>query len=166
MLLFQIYLVFGWFFLSFFFELFDVFISHILSPCTPRTPFPTMLYSLLSTIWKRQSTVSHLVLFFLGENKRCPIKSGHFWVFLYRTYVLISVLSTCSPKCLEYWSPFWWSHTCYVFFFGFFFWFFCCYCFRRVDALLLDFCDKLTVRSVCTWTRTKCQCRKKSLKKK
>lgn len=78
MLLFQIYLVFGWFFLSFFFELFDVFISHILSPCTPRTPFPTMLYSLLSTIWKRQSTVT-LFCFFFGRKQTL---SNQIWSFL------------------------------------------------------------------------------------
>lgn len=49
-----------------------------LSPCTPRTPFPTMLYSF---IWLKKTIQSRLVLF-LGENKRRPIRCSHFWVFL------------------------------------------------------------------------------------
>lgn len=133
------------FFLFFFYEI-VMFVSPLLSsPCTSRTPFPTMHQKLKKTIHSR------LVLV-LGENKR-PIRRGRFCV-----YVFISVLSTCSPKV--------WSigfnevtRVAFVFFFSF-------YCLRgEWTLLLLDF-EGQTHRPSCVHTDTyETSVQKKSLKK-
>lgn len=68
-------------------------------------------------------------------------------------YVFISVLSTCSPKVLEYRSPFLMKSTCFCFYFLFllFFW---------------TLQDKLIVHPVCTWMHYEMSVQKKKKRRK
>lgn len=99
-------------------------------------------FNLISSWTEKDNPQSPWSYMFLGENKRRPIRCGHFWVFLCR----VCLYQYCQLVHQKFWSIgplLWWSHTCSVFIFIFSM---CSYCFRREWTLFFwTFWDKLIV---------------------